>query len=102
MQLATDSKTAGPCGKLTVLLLDGQGNDLVRVTMNRAVCRGGEPSGAAVTQNVLLQKLVPPTLAQRTKSIVVTTEYSGWHLGAWNVRLQDIAEAIQMLVIAVG
>jgi hypothetical protein len=100
--LATDSKTAGPCGKLTVLLLDGQGNDLVRVTMGRAVCRGGKPSETAVTQEVLLQKAVPPTLAQRTKSIVVTTEYSGWHLGAWNVSLQEIANAIQMLVIAVG
>lgn len=102
IRLTTDSKTAGPCGKLTALLLDGQGRELIRVTMGRAVCRGGTRSAPEVTQEVVLRKALPPTLAVRTKSVVLTTEYSGVHLGDWNVSLLDIANAIQMLVIAVG
>jgi hypothetical protein len=102
IQLTTYSKTAGPCGKLTALLLDAQGSDLIRVTMGRAVCRGGRRSAPEVTQEVTLQKSLPPTIALRAKSVVVAIEYSGVHLGDWNVTLQDIASAIQMLVIAVG
>jgi len=102
LQLATASKTAGPCGKLTVVLRDGQGSDLVRVTMGRAVCQGGRAREAAASQDFHLTKTVPQALAQRTKAVVITLEYSGWHLGAWNVNLQEIADAIRMLVIAVG
>jgi hypothetical protein len=102
LQLATDSKTAGPCGKLTVILRDGQGNDLVQVTMGRAVCRGGLATETAAIKDYQLQKTVPQALAQRTKAVMVTLEYSGLQLGAWNVSLQDVANAIRTLVIAVG
>jgi hypothetical protein len=102
LQLATDSKTAGPCGKLIVVLRDGQGSDLVRVTMGRAVCQGGKATEPAAIHDFRLQKTVPLALAQRTKTVAVMLEYSGWHLGPWNVNLQEIADAIRMLVIAVG
>jgi hypothetical protein len=102
LQLATDSKTAGPCGKLTVVLRDGQGSDLVRVTMGRAICHGGKATEAAATQDFRLPKTVPLALAQRTKAVVITLEYSRWHLGAWNVNLQEIVDAIRMLVITAG
>ena len=102
LQLATASKTAGPCGKLTVMLRDSQGNDLVQVTMGRAVCLGGKSTETAAVKNFQLQKTVPQALAQQTKAVVVTLEYSGVQLGAWNVNLQEIANAIRMLVIAVG
>jgi hypothetical protein len=102
LQLATDSKTAGPCGKLTVFLRDGQGNDLVQITMGRAVCQGGKATETMAIKDFQLQKAVPLAIAQRTKAVVVSLEYSGWHLGAWNVSLQDVASAIEMLVIAVG
>jgi hypothetical protein len=102
LQLTTNSKTAGPCGKLTVVLRDSQGSDLVRVTMGRAVCQGGRATEPAASQDFSLPKTVPLALAQRTKTVVITLAYSGWHLGAWNVNLQAIVEAIQMLVIAVG
>jgi hypothetical protein len=90
LQLATDSKTAGPCAKLTTVLRDGQGSDLVRITMGRAVCQGGKPTETPAIQDFRLQKTVPLALAQRTKAVVVMLEYSGWHLGAWDVSLQEI------------
>jgi hypothetical protein len=70
--------------------------------MGRAVCQGGRAREAAASQDFHLTKTVPQALAQRTKAVVITLEYSGWHLGAWNVNLQEIADAIRMLVIAVG
>lgn len=102
LQLATASKTAGPCGKLTAVLRDGQGNDLVQVTMGRAVCLGGKTTETVASKDFQLQKTVPQALAQRTKAVVVTLEYSGLQLGAWTVKLQEIVDAIRMLVIAVG
>lgn len=102
LQLATASKTAGPCGKLTAVLRDGQGNDLVQVTMGRAVCLGGKSTETVAVKDFQLQKSVPRALAQRTKAVVVTLEYSGLQLGAWTVNLQEIVDAIRMLVIAVG
>jgi len=70
--------------------------------MGRAVCRGGLATETAAIKDYQLQKTVPQALAQRTKAVMVTLEYSGLQLGAWNVSLQDVANAIRTLVIAVG
>jgi len=70
--------------------------------MGRAVCQGGKATVATATQDFRFQRTVPLALAQRTKAVVIMLEYSGWHLGAWNVSLQEIVDAIRMLVIAVG
>ena len=102
IQLTTYSETAGPCGKPTALLprrtrqhTDPRHDGQSGVPGRQAVGARGDPGGA-------LQKSLPPTIALRAKSVVVAIEYSGVHLGDWNVTLQDIASAIQMLVIAVG
>jgi hypothetical protein len=70
--------------------------------MGRAVCQGGKATEAASSQDFHLSKTVPLALAQRTKAVVITLDYSGVHLGAWNVNLQEIVDAIRMLVIAEG
>jgi hypothetical protein len=70
--------------------------------MGRAVCLGGKTTETVASKDFQLQKTVPQALAQRTKAVVVTLEYSGLQLGAWTVKLQEIVDAIRMLVIAVG
>jgi hypothetical protein len=101
VQLETDSTTAGPKGKVSVIAEDAAGKTLATLE-SAELGMGGKPMGGAAIKNFGSSQAIPGAIAARVTQLKVRAVCTGSSGGLWGIDLGDAAKAFQIIVTAVA